>query len=103
MIQVIASVSLKPQMKDTYLAGLKTVLKDIRAEEGCISYEVFEDLDIGLGAQRQTSPDKVTIVEQWRDKDCLQAHLQAAHMAEYREKVKDALESVELQVLQPVF
>lgn len=44
----------------------------------------------------------MTIVERWESLDALKAHLEAPHMLEYRQKVKDFVKEVKLQILQPV-
>jgi len=43
----------------------------------------------------------VTIVEKWESLEALQAHVVAPHMAAYRERVKDFVVRVSLQVLEP--
>ena len=43
----------------------------------------------------------VTILEKWESLNALKAHLAAPHMAEYREKVKDLVVGVKLQVVEP--
>jgi quinol monooxygenase YgiN len=42
----------------------------------------------------------VTIIEKWKTLECLQAHLIAPHMLEYKAKVADLVEDVSLKVLQ---
>ena len=41
------------------------------------------------------------ILEKWESLDHLNAHLAADHMDEYREKVKDLVVGVSLQILEP--
>ncbi|MFH1569176.1 MAG: antibiotic biosynthesis monooxygenase [Gemmatimonadota bacterium] len=41
------------------------------------------------------------MVEQWASLAALQAHLGAPHMATYRQRVKDLVKGVSLQVLEP--
>ena len=41
----------------------------------------------------------MTVLEKWKDLDCLKTHLKASHMEEFREKVKDLVDKVELQVI----
>jgi quinol monooxygenase YgiN len=43
----------------------------------------------------------VTVIEKWNCLDALQAHLAAPHMTEYRERVRDLVVAVDLQVLTP--
>ena len=45
--------------------------------------------------------DVSVIVEKWESLDALKAHSQAPHMADYRVRVKDLVESMTLQILAP--
>jgi len=56
------------------------------------------DADSSLGAQ-ELDENIVTMVEKWETMANLNAHAVAPHMQEYREKVKDIVESVSLKVL----
>jgi quinol monooxygenase YgiN len=40
-------------------------------------------------------------LEKWEGLDALRDHLAASHMAEYRERVRELVARVDLQVLQP--
>jgi quinol monooxygenase YgiN len=42
------------------------------------------------------------LVEAWESLDDLHAHLKSAHMATYREAVKDYVQGLKVQVLKPV-
>ena len=59
------------------------------------------DLKTDIKAQIPLRENTVTIVEKWESLPALQVHLQAPHMATYRERVKDYVSSVSLQVLEP--
>ena len=102
MIQVIATIELKPDCLDKFLAILHGNVPKVKAEEGCLAYEPSVDVDSGLPVQGEIRPNTVTIVEAWINLDGLHAHLKTPHMAAYREAVKDYVRDVRLQVLQPV-
>ena len=102
MIQVIATIELKPDCLDEYLAILHENVPKVKAEEGCLAYEPSVDLDSGLPVQGEIRQNTVTLVEAWVNLDALHAHLKTPHMAAYREAVKDYVQDVRLQVLQPV-
>ena len=102
MIQVIATIELKPDCLDDYLAILHKNVPNVKAEEGCLAYEPSVDVDSGLPVQGDIRQNTVTIVEAWVSLDALHAHLKTSHMAAYREAVKDYVQDVRLQVLQPV-
>jgi quinol monooxygenase YgiN len=73
----------------------------VRAEKGCIEYGPTVDIARGISVQGSLRADVAVIIEKWESLDALKAYTQAAHMAEYRERVKDLVESVTLQVLTP--
>jgi quinol monooxygenase YgiN len=102
MIQVIATIELKPDCVDKYLPILHENVPRVKAEEGCLAYEPTVDVDSGLSAQGQIRQNTVTLVEAWTSLEALHAHLKTPHMAAYREAVKDYVENVRLQVLKPV-
>ncbi len=102
MIQVIATIELKPDCLDEYLAILQENVPRVKAEEGCLAYEPTVDVDSGLPVQGEIRQNTVTLVEAWVSLDALHAHLKTPHMATYRETVKDYVQDVRLQILQPV-
>lgn len=102
MIHVIATIHLKPGVRDAYLAVLRANVPTVLAEDGCLGYAPTEDAPSGLPPQGGVRPDVVTIVEGWTSLDALRAHLATPHMQAYRVQAKDLVESVHLQVLQPV-
>ena len=102
MIQVIATIELNPGCLDKFLPILHENVPKVRAEEGCLAYEPSVDVDSGLPVQGEIRPNTVTLVEAWVSLDALHAHLKTPHMAAYREAVKDYVQDVRLQVLQPV-
>ncbi len=102
MIQVVATIELKPNSLGKYLAILNENVPNVKAEEGCLAYEPSVDLDSGLPVQGEIRQNTVTLVEAWANLDALHAHLKAPHMEAYREAVKDYVRDVRLQVLQPV-
>ena len=102
MIQVIATIELKPDCLDEFLAILHENVPKVKAEEGCLAYEPTVDVDSGLPVQGEIRQNTVTLVEAWVNMDALHAHLKTPHMATYREAAKDYVQNVRLQVLQPM-
>jgi len=101
MIHVIATIKVKPGMRDNYLGVLKDAVSQTRAEKGCIAYVPTVDVESGLPVQVDIRPDVVTIVEAWESLDDLKARLTAPHMLIYREKVKDLIKNISLHVMTP--
>ena len=102
MIQVIATIELKPGCRDDFLPLLNENVPKVKAEDGCLAYDPFVDVDSGLPFQGEIRQDVVALVEAWSSIDALHAHLKTPHMAEYRDKVKDMVTKVTIQVLKPI-
>ena len=102
MIQVIATIELKPGCREDFLPLLNDNVPNVKAEDGCLAYDPFVDIDSGLPVQGEISDNVVTLVEAWSSIEALHTHLKAPHMAEYRDKVKDMVTKVTIQVLKPI-
>ena len=102
MIQVIATIKVKPGTRETYLGILKANIPNVLAEKGCMAYAPAVDVESGIPVQVELRPDVVTLIEAWDSLADLQAHLKAPHMLAYREKVKDIVKNISLHVLTPV-
>ena len=98
MICVIATIKAKAGQRNALLACIEDNLSNVHAEIGCLEYQPMVDTESPLGAQ-QLDENIVTMVEKWETMSNLNAHAVAPHMLEYREKVKDIVESVSLKVL----
>ena len=101
MIYVIAGIELHDGRRAEFLEIFKRNVPKVRAEEGCIKYEPTVDVDSGIPIQGALRENVVTIVEAWESVDALQAHLKAPHMLTYRERVKDLVKEIKIQVLEP--
>jgi quinol monooxygenase YgiN len=101
MIHVIATITVKPGKRDAFLAEFHRIMPAVHAEPGCIEYGPSVDVASGSPMQSPLRENVAVIVEKWESLDALKAHSQAPHMAEYRVRVKDLVESVQLQVLTP--
>lgn len=101
MIHVVATIQLHPGKRAEFLEHFRALVPQVRAEDGCLEYGPTIDASGEPPASSSPRADAVVVIEQWRDLDALRAHLQADHMAAYRERVSDLVASVELQVLQP--
>ena len=102
MIQVIATIELKPGCRDDFLPLLNENVPKVKAEDGCLAYDPFVDVDSGLPFQGEIRDNVVTLVEAWSSVEALHAHLKTPHMAAYRDAVKDLVTNVTIQVLKPI-
>jgi quinol monooxygenase YgiN len=101
MIHVLATIRLQPGQRAAWLAEFKKVVPLVLAEDGCIEYGAAVDVASGLSAQGPLADDEAVVVEKWSSLEALKAHLAAAHMAAYRERVKGLVAGVSLRVLAP--
>jgi len=99
MINVIASIRVKPGRLSEFLEIFKSNVPSVREERGCIEYFPTIDIDADLPPQR-LDENVVTIIEKWESLEALYDHLNAPHMLDYKEKVKDIVEGVSIKVLQ---
>ena len=101
MINVIAAIKVKESHMDEFLEIFKSNISNVINEAGCIEYAPAIDFITDLAPQVCDS-NTVTVIEKWETLESLQAHLIASHMLEYKEKVRDIVESVSLKVLEKV-
>ena len=102
MIYVIAVSELKPGCRDKFIEIVKNNIPKVRSEDGCISYTLTGDFDSGFAAQAKDGANVLTFVECWESIDHLKAHLNAPHMVEFKEKVKDMRLASTLKILEAV-
>lgn len=100
MIFVIARAEIKEGCLDKYIELAKANIPNVLAEEGCISYTITTDFDSGLSAQKEVNPNAATFVECWESFDHLKKHLEAPHMAVFREEAGPLRTSSSMQVVE---
>jgi quinol monooxygenase YgiN len=101
MIHVIAAIEVKPGKREAFLVEFHKLIPAVRAEAGCVEYGPAIDLPTDIHGQVPQRKDVVTIVEKWKSLDDLRSHLIEPHMNEWRERVKDILVGVQIQILEP--
>jgi quinol monooxygenase YgiN len=99
MIHVIATIELVEGKRNAFLDEFRRIIKIVRDEDGCIEYGPAVDLETDFSDPPRENI--VTIVEKWADVAALRAHLKAAHMAKYREMVRDMVVDIKIRVLKP--
>jgi quinol monooxygenase YgiN len=99
MINVLASIKVKPGTKAEFIKIFKANVPSVKKEKGCVEYCPTIDFDSKIPVQKLDG-DVITIIEKWESIEDLKTHLTALHMITYKEKVKDIVESVSLKVLQ---
>lgn len=99
MIHVVARMEIKPGQIDTFLQIMEKLVPTVRAESGCIRYEVCQDANVGIGAPANLRA--LTIIEAWESPEHLAAHLAAPHMAAFKAEAGVLREGATVTVLSP--
>ena len=102
MIFVIAESILKDEAATAeFIRIAKANIPTVRAEKGCISYNLNADCKEGPAAANAKA-NVLTFVECWESVEALQAHLAAPHMKAFMEKVGPLRIGKSLKVVTPV-
>ncbi|WP_375483382.1 putative quinol monooxygenase [uncultured Jatrophihabitans sp.] len=72
-LPVVAVITAKDGSADLVRDALKALVPPTRAEEGCLSYALYESA---------STPGVFVTVESWRDKSDLDAHMASDHIAQ---------------------
>lgn len=84
MIRVVAKHFAKEDKLNEILELYKELVQKSRNDEGCISYELLQDL---------SNAKILTIVEQWETKEALDKHMNESHFKILVPKISEMLES----------
>lgn len=78
MIKVIARSVIKENHLADALSLYKLLVAETVKEQGCISYELFQELD---------DPNSLTLIEEWDDIEALKLHTETSHFVTLVEKL----------------
>jgi quinol monooxygenase YgiN len=101
MIHVIATIDLVQGKRDAFLTEFHRLVPKVHTESGCLEYGPAVDVSTKIPVQTPVRANTVTVIEKWADLPALEAHLNAPHVVEYRQRVKDLIVGLKLQILQP--
>ena len=82
MIYVIATLTVKPEMRAEFIEGAKACIAETDKEPGNIAYDLHESV---------TDPTKVVFVEQWDNAEALGPHGKSDHMRAFGRIAKNCL------------
>jgi quinol monooxygenase YgiN len=100
MIHVVAEVELKPGQRQKFLTLFKAHVAKVRLEKGCVAYGPMVDAAGAPMARHAPRENILTILEQWRSLEDLQAHMQAPHQVEFFKKTGDMRAGGRVEILQ---
>jgi quinol monooxygenase YgiN len=101
MIHVIAAIEVKPGKREAFLVEFHKLIPPVRAEPGCLEYGPAIDLPTDIPGQVSERKNVIVVVEKWKSLDDLRAHLIEPHMNAWRERVKDIIVGLQIQILEP--
>jgi quinol monooxygenase YgiN len=99
MIAVIATIETKPGTREALLEAFKELTPKVLAEDGCLEYGPFVDLETNLTAKPRENA--VTMIEKWASVEALEAHLMSPHMNDFRKTTESLRLDIKLQILAP--
>lgn len=101
MIQVIATITTRPDCQKRVVAELSKIRSTVMAEVGCHAYQAYIGIpSVELGGLAECRSDTVTVIERWESVRHLEHHLEMPHMKAYQKTVEPWVMSVELHILQ---
>ncbi len=101
MIYVIATIEVRPEKRDAFLAEFAKIVPEVRAEAGCIEYGATVDHASGIDLQAPIRDNTAIIVEKWESTAALKAHLASPHMVAFREYMNELVTGLTLHILEP--
>ena len=71
---IVARLDIDPQARDTFVTYMAGYIKQTRAEQGNLGFDLTADLE---------HPARFTMVEQWVDDDALRAHFAQSYVRDF--------------------
>ena len=75
---VVTHVDVPPPRKDECVTMLKKLADASRKDQGSVAFDVV---------QQTSRPNHFTVIEAWKDRKAFDAHVQAAHVREFRDQL----------------
>lgn len=89
-IVIMATIIAKPGCGNKMLELLLTLIRDSKAEKGCLTYDLHIDPD---------NPETLFIYEIWQDENALELHTGSPHFKKYRQESLSILNLLDVQKL----
>jgi quinol monooxygenase YgiN len=102
MIYVVATIQLTTGQREAFLAEQRHLLPLVLSEAGCIEYAPSIDIAVSDPPKTPLRDNVVVMQEKWESLDALKAHFVAPHMATFREKVKQMVVGIKVEVFESV-
>ncbi len=87
MITIVAKAIVKEGQREAFIQAVQPMIEGSRAEEGNISYDLFEDLD---------HANVLTFIEQWKSPEAIDLHNRTPHFQRGVAAIGNLMESMEI-------
>ncbi len=94
MIKVVAKNKINVDKVEIVLSMYEELVKATRMEEGCIAYELFQDVE---------DSSVLTMIEEWEDKASLDQHMKTEHFMRIVPMVGKFVEESALNIYHKVY
>jgi len=88
--------------RPAYIAAVKDVLANVRAEPGCIAYTLLGDAETEWTAPQRSGDQVLWMIEHWDCLNSLKAHLDMPHMKAFGPKARELRSGNTFQVFEDV-
>ncbi len=82
MVVVVVRISSTPEKREELLRRVRGMVGPSRAEEGCLSYRFYEDIE---------NENDFTFVEEWESREALDRHFQTPHFADFMQALPELI------------
>lgn len=82
MIIVTAKITAKPGKRDKIISKSRNLIESTRLEQGCVNYNLYASTE---------DDDVLIMLEQWKNQDVLDSHMQTEHFKAFGADIKDIL------------
>ena len=88
MLTIVAHIRAEPDKVELVQSELEKLVPITRAEEGCIQYDLHQDNE---------NPALFLFYENWESRELWQAHMNAPHLAAYKQATEGAVAELRIQ------
>ncbi|MDA0658244.1 MAG: putative quinol monooxygenase [Planctomycetota bacterium] len=97
MIHVVATIDVVEGKRSEFLSAFHRLMPLVHAEQGCVAYVPTVDVSTEI-TKVPPRHDVVVVVEKWESLEALKSHLNAAHMADFRQANGQLIKAISIQV-----
>ena len=90
MIYVVATLKIRAETREKFLAGARAVIAGTVKETGCVSYELHQSI---------LDPERYVFVERWEERSNLDAHFHAPHFKVWRAVGADCIIDRKIEII----